>query len=179
MRLFYICHLTCKTRMHSSRMRTARVLTVSLSMLCGGGGGVPGPGVPGPRGVYLVQGATWSSRGVPGPADGVPGPAGGCVPGLGGVPGLEGVPGPGGYLVGGCTWSGGVPGPGCVPGSRGVYLVWGRGCTWSWGVPCLGGCAPSLGGVPGPGGVVSGTPPMNRITHTCKNITLPQLRCAR
>ena len=46
-----------------------------------------------------------------------------------------------------------VPGPGGVPGP-GVYLVPG-GCTWS------------------------GTPPVNRITHTCKNITLPQLRCGR
>ena len=50
------------TRLHSSRMRTVRVLTVSLSMLCSGG--VPGPGgvylvwgsVPGPRGLYLVWG---------------------------------------------------------------------------------------------------------------------------
>ena len=77
-----------------------------------------------------------------------------CVPGLEDVPGWEGVPGPRGmYLVWWCTWSGGwgVPGPG--------------GCTWS-------------GGVPGPGGVYL-VPPVNRITHTCKNITLPQLRCGR
>ena len=48
-----------ETRLHSSRMRTARALTVSPSMLCAGG--VPGPG------------------GGAGP---------GCVPGLGRVPGL-------------------------------------------------------------------------------------------
>ena len=75
-----------------------------------------------------------------------------------------GVPGPGG----GCTWSqGGVPGPG--------GCTWSRGCTWSW------------GGVPGPGGVylvqgvylvprgvylVRYSPPVNRMTNRCKNITL-------
>ena len=55
------------TRMHSSGMRTARLLPVSPSMHCSGGctcwGCVPGPGgctclggVPGPWGVYLVPG---------------------------------------------------------------------------------------------------------------------------
>ena len=93
----------------------------------------------------------------------------GDVPGLGGGgctwSGGEGVPG-----LGRCTWSGGcVPGLGVylVPGGGGVYLV--------------------LGGVPGPGGctwsggmyLVRYSPPVNRITHTCKNITLPQLRCGR
>ena len=49
-----------QTRLHSSRLRTARALTVSPSMLCGRGG-VPGPGgvpggcAPGPGGVYLVR----------------------------------------------------------------------------------------------------------------------------
>ena len=105
------------TRLHSSRMRIARALTVSPSMLCGGRkctwsrgmylvlGGYLVPGVYLVQGVYLVPG-------------GVPGPGGG-VPGLGGVPGPSevylvwgGVPGPGG-----CAWSqGGVPGPGGVPG---------------------------------------------------------------
>ena len=39
-------HITCKqtfkTRLHSSRMRTARALTVSHSMLAGGGMSAPG-----------------------------------------------------------------------------------------------------------------------------------------
>ena len=63
---------------------------------------------------------------------------------------MGGVPGPGGHLV----WAGGVPGPGgyLVPG--GVYLV-------------LGGYLPRY------------SPPVNRMTDACKNITLPQLRCGR
>ena len=117
-----------------------------------------------------------------------------------------------GHISGGCTRSWGVP------GLRGVYLVWGVGGTWSWGggVPGLRGCtwsqgvctwsggvylvqggAPSLGGVPGPGGCTwsqgvylvrgvylvpggvpgagrgctwSGTLPRGQ-THACKNIT--------
>ena len=89
-----------QTRLHSSRMHTARALTISPSLLCAGG-------------VYLVLG------GVPGP---------------GGVPGLGGVPGP-----------------------RGTWLV------------------PGGGGVPGQ--VLP--PPVDRITDTCKNITLPQLCCGR
>ena len=135
------CSFKCNiTRMHSSRMRTARVLTVSLSMLCGGGctwsrGGVPG------QGVYLVLGGVPGPRGVC--CQGVvPGP-GGCSCSWGGVPGSGGCTWSQGglllgvYLVlvgsapGGCTWSRGVPGP------RGVYLVLGGvcsgGCTWSQG----------------------------------------------
>ena len=57
-------------------MRTARAFTVCWSLL-------PGGGVPGPWGVYLVLG------GVPGPG-GVPGSGGGCT------------------WSRGCTWSGGV-----------------------------------------------------------------------
>ena len=48
---------TNTTRLHSSRMRTARSLTVSPSMLCSGG--VPGPG-----------GGAWS-RGVSGQGGGI------------------------------------------------------------------------------------------------------------
>ena len=63
--------------MHSSRMRTARLLPVSPSMHCSGV--VPGPGsVPGPGRVYLVPG-------------GVPGPGGGTWS-QGGVPAQRGVP---------------------------------------------------------------------------------------
>ena len=60
------------TRMHSSRMRTAHLLPVSLGMHCSLGGGVPGPGVaPGPGG------STWSWGVYLVPGD-VPGP-GGCT----------------------------------------------------------------------------------------------------
>ena len=145
-------------------------------------GGVPGlvGGVPGPRRGYLVWRGlcTWSQGGVY------------LVWGgylvLGGVPGLGDVPG----LVGGSWSQEGVPGlEGVCTWSWGVYLVQGGvpdlvGGTWSQGgAPGLGGC------VPGPRGVylVRGgvylvryfPPPVNRITHTCKNITLPQLRCGR
>ena len=123
--------------MHSSRMRTARLLPVSHSMHCsrgvsGPGGctclGVPGLGsVPGLRGgVYLPRGVYL--RGVPGPGGYLPryspcGQTDTCknITFANFVPGgvylvtgevylvLGGVPGPGGYLVWGCTWSGGVP----------------------------------------------------------------------
>ena len=138
------------TRLHSSRMRTARVLTVSPSMLCTGGSVcsqevcVPGPGpggVSGPGGVYLVLGVCLLLGGVPGP--------GGCTGSRGGVPGWGVVSGPGG----GAPGLGGVPGPG--------------GCTWL-GCLLLGRC------VPGHGGGVRYSPPVNRMTNRCKNITLPQ-----
>ena len=102
--------VTVPTRMHSSRMRTTRTLTVSPSMLCAGGVSAP-------------RGCTWS--------EGVSAPGGGeCVCFRGGVCSqgvylvLGGVPGPGG-----CTWSGGVylvPEGVCSGGctcSQGVYLV--------------------------------------------------------
>ena len=108
-----------KKTMHSSRMRTARLLPVSPSMHCS-------RVVPTGGGVYLVQG------GVPGPGGCTW--SGGCVYLVGGVPvpGVYlvpgGVPGLGGcvYLVGGCTWSGG--------------------CTWPGGT-CPGGCT-CMGGTP-------------------------------
>ena len=79
-----------RTRLHSSRMRTARALTVSTSMLCAGvcvcsragcllwglylvPGGVSAPrgvsalgGCTWSRGVSALGGCTWSRRGVPG-----------------------------------------------------------------------------------------------------------------
>ena len=110
--------------MHSSRMRTARLLPVSPSIHYSGG-------VPGPRRVYLVGGFTWSLGVYLVP--GVHLVLGGCTwsQGVHLVPGvhlvLGGVPGPRG-----CTWSqGGVPGPRGVPGPGGVP-AWG-GCTWSQG----------------------------------------------
>ena len=126
------------TRLHSSRMRTARALTVSPSMICAGGCTWSQGSVPAPRGVYLFRGCTWSGGSVPGP--------GGVHLVWGDVPGPgEGIPGPGGVhlVLGGCTFSGGhtwwvgIPGPGgyLVPGGvpgQGVYLVWGG--TWSGGV---------------------------------------------
>ena len=77
------------TRMHSSRLRTDRLLPVSPSMHCSGGCTWSG----GP-GVYLVL------RGVPGLG----------VYLVWGVYLVQGV-----YLAWGqCTWSGGVPGRGCT-----------------------------------------------------------------
>ena len=88
--------------MHSSRMRTARLLSVAPSMHCwrvylvtGDVYLVPVGGVPGPKGLYLVTGGAsgpggcpWSQGvylvpgGVPGPRGGEPGPRG-DVPGQG------------------------------------------------------------------------------------------------
>ena len=70
-----------KTRLHSSGMHTARLLTVSCSMYCAGGCLVPGGLFPGGR----------VSR---------PGGAGsGCVPGLGVLVPERGCLVPGGCLV--------------------------------------------------------------------------------
>ena len=85
--------------MHSSRMRTARLLPISPSMHCKGGGYLP-------RGVYLPGGCTYP---------------GGCTC-LGDVPAREGGTCPGGvptqgvYLPRGCTCPGGLP-------AQGVYLT--------------------------------------------------------
>ena len=109
-----------ETRMHSSRMRTGRSLTVCCSLLPRGGV------LLGPGGISLVRGE-----------------GGVCLV-------WGGLPGPG---WGGSPWSrGGSP---CRGGVGGVCLVWGG---W-W---CL----------PGPGGDSPETPPVYRITDTCKNITL-------
>ena len=83
------------TRMHSSRMRTVRLLPVSPPYP----GGVPGPGV-----VYLV------ARGVPGCVDQCELTISGSSGGSSIVKG--GVPGPGGWEGGTC------PGGGCTcPGT--------------------------------------------------------------
>ena len=98
------------TRLHSSRMRTARVLTVSPSMLCAGGG-VCSRG----WGVYLLQGS------VPGPGGGVPGVGGYLIWGVYLVPGgclLQGVSALGGV----CSQEGLLLGGSALGGE---YLVWG------------------------------------------------------
>ena len=94
------------TRLHSSRMHTARSLTVSPSMLCSGGRLVRGGG--------LVQGGACLVRGVPawsqgGAWSGGACLVGGCLPGPGGC-----LPGPGGCLPG--------------PGGGGWYpsMHWGK-----------------------------------------------------
>ena len=107
-----------RRKMHSSRMHTARLLTVSPIMHSSGGG--PGTGiVPGLGGVFGPGGCTWSlGDSVPDPGRGVPGP--------GGIPGTVG-----------CTWSqASVPGP-----SGGVYRVLG-GVPGPRGVPGRGGTCP-------------------------------------
>ena len=79
-----------------------------------------------------------------------------------------GVPGPGGVLLG----LGVLLGPGGVllgPGGLGCVCV----CLVPGGSPWSGGVLLGLGGgVPGPRGVSGDPPPVNRITDTCKNITL-------
>ena len=131
------------TRLHSSRKRTARVLTVSPSILCTGGVYLVPGGVSGPRGVCTwSRGGCTCSWGVYLVLGGVPGP-GGCTCSWGVYWCQGGVPG-----AGGCTWSWGVSAPGGVPaprGSWGVYLLPGGvpgpgGCTWSRGCQVLPPC---------------------------------------
>ena len=111
------------TRMHFSRMRTARLLSVSPSMHCPGGcvylvwrgvylveGCTWPPGGYLVLGVYLVWGCTWS-WGV-------------YLVGMYLVPGVD-------LVSGGCTWYQGVY---QVPGE----CTWSGGCTWSWGCTCPG-----------------------------------------
>ena len=147
---YYPQAIAIKTRMHSSRMRTGRSLTVCCGLLPGGGGAWSGGSAPG--GVCLVRGEGVSApggclvQGVSALGGGVPG-LGGCLL-LGGLPGLGGV-----CLPGGCAWSRGVVclvrGGWCVCSggwgvcSQGVCLVqggvcsWGGWCAWSGGVGCL------------------------------------------
>ena len=107
---------TRTTRMHSSRMRTGRSLTICCSLLPGGGGLSAWS-----RGVCLVWGG--SPCQVPGGLPGLggfslPGP-GGCLPGPGGFS----LPGLGGVLP---AWSGGgfsLPGPGGSAWSRGGFSL--------------------------------------------------------
>ena len=99
--------------MHSSRMRTARLLPYLPPYTVPGGRG--GLYLVGGEELYLVPGGTCP---------------GGCTcQGMylpGGCTCLGGMVLGGCTCPGGCTWS-----QGDVPGPRGVYLP--RGCTWSWG----------------------------------------------
>ena len=58
---------------------------------------------------------------------------------------------------------------GCVPAARWPYAVV---CSPGGGV-----CSEGVGVIPAC--TEADTPPVNRITHTCKNITLAKLRCGR
>ena len=98
----------------------------------------------------------------------------------------------GGYLVWGGSTCLVLRGCTCLVWG-GVYLVWGvylpglEGCTWSWGgVPGPGGtCLVPGGYLPGLGGPGQVLPPVNRMTNTCKNITLaktsfrPVIKCQK
>ena len=92
--------LQIETRMHSSRMRTGRSLTVCCSLLPEGGlllGGVCSWGGLLPwGGVCLVWGVSAPGRGL---LLGGSAPVGGCLPGLGGVCSWGGLPGRGGRVV--------------------------------------------------------------------------------
>ena len=70
---------------------------------------------------------------------------------------------------GGCVLPGGVSAPG---GAGGVCLLQEGECLLQ------GGCL-LPGGVGIPACTEADTPPVNRITDACKNITLAQLRCGR
>ena len=144
-----------RTRLHSSRMRTARALAVSPSMLCAGGVSAPGGcllGVSAPGGVSAPSGVS-APRGCL--LWGVS--AGGCL-----LPGrclLLGVSAPRGVCSQGCLLPG-VSAPGGCLLSRGGVCSWGvsapRGCV------CSGGCL-LQGGAPG-----QVLPPVDR--HTPVNI---------
>ena len=147
----FSCKIISKTRMHSSRMRTGRSLTVFRGLLVLGGVYLPEWGVPA-RGVYLPGRGCTCQRGV------------GCTC-QGGVPAWgvylpRGVPGRGctcwggtcqrGHRVparGGCTCPGGVPAQeGYLAKKKrgGRCTCWGGGCT-CWGVYLPGGCTCPVG----------------------------------
>ena len=141
--------------MHSSRMCTSRSLTVCW-------GGLPARGASLPGGVSLPGGSPCPGVSLPG---GLPGgvsllgglPAGGS-PCPGGLPAREGV-----SLPMGSPYQGeGLP-------ARGVSLP--GGFSLPGGSPYPEGVSPCQGGLPAEGSPCR-RPPMDRITDTCKNITL-------
>ena len=147
-------------------MRTSRSLTICRSLLPWGVS-VPGRGSA-PRGPVLGRGSapggvcSWGCLLQGGVCSGGSAP-GGLLPGVC----SRGVSAPGGCLLQGGVCSGGVCCGGCLLRgfcSRGVYS-WGVSAPRGWcGIPAC---------------TEADTPPVNRITHTCKNITLTQLRCGR
>ena len=164
--IVWFCWILFPTRMHSSRMRTGRSLSVFPSLMLPGGGGSPCRGGLLPGGI-LHAGVVCSGGSAPG----------GCLV-------WEGVSGPGGFsMPGGSPCWGGSP----CSGEWWWCLVRG-GFSMPEGSPCPGGFSmPGGVVVSGPGGfsmpggvVVSGPggfslpepPPVNRMTDRCKNITL-------
>ena len=153
-----------RTRMHSSRMRTDRSLTVCWRLLPGGGllpeGGVWSGGGVWSRGMSALRGS--APRGYLLPGEGVSGPGGGWF----------GVSAPGGV----CSWGGWGGGwGGGVWAGRGVSAP--GGCLFR-GV-CSGGWVWSGGGIPACTEADTLPPSVDGITDACKNITLAQLRCGR
>ena len=131
------------TRMHSSRMRTGHSLIV-----CGGGGeGFPLPGgSPCPEGSPCLEGRgspCWGQGGLAAWGDG------------GGSPCLKGFSLPRGVLLARGMVS--LPGGSSCPGG---FSLPGKVLPTGWGFSLLGGLS------------LLETPPVNRITHSCKNITL-------
>ena len=144
--------------------------------------------------VFWIENSDWTFKSNSHTQPGLPGPGGGVSAWSGGrgvclVRGEGCLPGPGGVCL---VWGGGfsLPGGVCLPGgspcqgvsawSRGVGSAWSGGVLPARGGVCLapGGSAWSGGfSLPGgvclvPGGGCLETPPVNRITDTCKNITL-------
>ena len=101
-------------------------------------------------------GSAWSGGGLPGPG-------GGFLPAQG-----WGVSAWSGGVLPAWGWSAWSPGGGFLPAQ-----AWVGGCLPGpgGGSPCLGGSALFRGVLPARGGL-PGDPPVNRITDTCKNITL-------
>ena len=158
-RIFYI-----QTRMHSSRMRTGRSLTVCLSLLWG----LPSSWGWGGGGVSLAGGGESPWQGVPPSWGGSPW-QGGLFLGGGGSPwqgGLFLAPW-GGLFLGGSPYWGSATFWGASFWGEGFSL---GGAPYSGGASFLGGLP--LGGSPSGGVSLADTPPVNRITHSCKNITL-------
>ena len=149
------------TRMHSTRMRTGRSLTIHRSLLPGGwgGGGC----------LFLLRGCL-PPGGVCSLGVSALGGGGCLLPGgvcSWGVSALGGVSAPGGVCSGGCLLLGVSASGGGGVCSGGCLLQGGSalGGVCSWGVSAQGGC-----GIPACTEV--DTPPVNRMTDRCKNITL-------